>query len=110
MAQPVHSNSRGAAFALTAFGIYSTHDVVVKFLGESYSPFQIIFFSTLFGFPIVTIMLMRDPVDGNLRPRHPWWTALRTGVRGDLDQPGLLRLLQPAPGADLRDHLRGAAA
>jgi S-adenosylmethionine uptake transporter len=79
MPAPAPSNARGAAFALTAFGIYSTHDVVVKFLGESYSPFQIIFFSTLFGFPIVTIMLMRDPVDGNLRPRHPWWTALRTG-------------------------------
>jgi S-adenosylmethionine uptake transporter len=74
----LHSNARAAAFALTAFGIYSTHDVVVKFLGGSYSPLQIIFFSTLFGFPIVTIMLMRDPVDGNLRPRHPWWTLIRT--------------------------------
>ena len=37
------------------------------------------FFANLFGFPIVTLMLMRDPVDGNLRPRHPWWTLLRTG-------------------------------
>src|SRR3954447_19806571 len=74
------SNARAATFALTAFGIYSTHDVVVKFLGGVYSPFQIIFFSTLFGFPIVTIMLMRDTTDGNLRPRHPWWTALRTGA------------------------------
>jgi S-adenosylmethionine uptake transporter len=79
MVEPAHSNLRGAAFALIAFGIYSTHDVVVKFLGAAYSPFQIIFFSTLFGFPIVTIMLMRDPVDGNLRPRHPWWTLIRTG-------------------------------
>jgi drug/metabolite transporter (DMT)-like permease len=74
----LNHNAKGAVFALGAFGIYSTHDVVVKFLGESYSPFQIIFFSTLFGFPIVTIMLMRDPVDGNLRPRHPWWTLIRT--------------------------------
>ena len=48
--------------------------MVVKFLGETYSPFQIVFFSTLFGFPIVTVMLMRDREDGNLRPRHPWWT------------------------------------
>lgn len=78
MPLPIQNNGRAAAFALTAFGIYSTHDVVVKLLGASYSPFQIIFFSTLFGFPIVTIMLMRDPVDGNLRPRHPWWTLLRT--------------------------------
>lgn len=77
---PRPDNARAAAFALTAFGIYSTHDVVVKFLGSAYAPFQIIFFSTLFGFPVVTIMLMRDATDGNLRPRHPWWTALRTGA------------------------------
>ena len=32
------------------------------------------------GFPIVTIMLMRDATDGNLRPRHPWWSLLRTGA------------------------------
>lgn len=74
------ANVRGALFALAAFGIYSTHDVVVKLLGGSYAPFQIVFFSTLFGFPIVTLMLMRDPEDGNLRPRHPWWTLLRTGA------------------------------
>jgi S-adenosylmethionine uptake transporter len=74
------SNARGALFALTAFAVYSTHDVVVKALGGAYSPFQIVFFSTLFGFPIVTVMLMRDPVDGNLRPRHPWWTLLRTAA------------------------------
>jgi drug/metabolite transporter (DMT)-like permease len=71
-------NARGALFALSAFAVYSTHDVVVKALGAAYSPFQIVFFSTLFGFPIVAVMLMRDPVGGNLRPRHPWWTALRT--------------------------------
>lgn len=72
-----NTNAVGALYALTAFGIYSTHDVVVKFLGGVYSPFQIVFFSTLFGFPIVTVMLMRDRTDGNLRPRHPWWTLLR---------------------------------
>jgi S-adenosylmethionine uptake transporter len=81
MSEPMtHSNVRGAAFALLAFGIYSTHDVVVKFLGGVYSPFQIVFFSTLFFFPIVTIMLMRDATDGNLRPRHPWWSLLRTAT------------------------------
>ena len=67
-----------ALFALTAFAVYSSHDVVVKFLGGSYSPVQIVFFANLFGFPIVTLMLMRDRVDGNLRPRHPWWTLIRT--------------------------------
>ena len=77
---PVHrsANLRGALYALLAFGVYSSHDVVVKALGGTYSPFQIVFFANLFGFPIVTLMLMRDPVDGNLRARHPWWSLLRT--------------------------------
>ena len=72
------SGLKGAAIALAAFGLYSTHDVEVKFLGGVYTPFHIIFFSVLFSFPLATLMLMRDPVSGNLRPVHPWWTALRT--------------------------------
>lgn len=70
---------KGALYALLAFAIFSTHDVVVKVLGEhGYSAIQIIFFSVLLGFPLVTVMLMRDRTDGNLRPRHAWWSALRT--------------------------------
>ncbi len=72
------SNTRGALLALLAFGIYATHDVVVKILGADYSAVQIIFFATLLGFPLATLMLMRDRADGNLRPRHPWWTLIRT--------------------------------
>ncbi|SEQ16303.1 DMT family transporter [Thalassovita taeanensis] len=72
------SNLRAALTALCAFAVFSGHDVVVKQLGGSYAPFQIVFFSVLFGFPVVTLMLIRDRTDGNLRPRHPWWTALRT--------------------------------
>ncbi len=75
---PLSSNLRGALLSLAAFGVYATHDVVVKFLGESYSAFQIIFFSGLLGFPLVTMLLMSDRTDGNLQPKHPWWTALRT--------------------------------
>ena len=72
------SNLRGALLSLAAFGVYATHDVLVKYLGGSYSPFQLIFFSGLLGFPLVTIMLMSDRTDGNLIPRHPWWTVIRT--------------------------------
>jgi len=72
------SNAQGALFALLAFGIFSAHDVIVKFLGASYSPFQIVFFSGLFGFPLVTLMLIRDAHPGHLRPVHPWWTLART--------------------------------
>lgn len=70
-------NPKGALLALAAFGIYATHDVVIKFLGSDYSPFQIIFFSGLLGFPLVTLMLMSDRTDGNLIARHPWWSAAR---------------------------------
>ncbi len=72
------SNLTGVLNALVAFAIFSAHDVVVKFLGGLYSPFQIIFFSTLLSFPLITMMLMRDPTSGHLRPVHPWWIALRT--------------------------------
>lgn len=74
------ANVKGALLALLAFGIYSTHDVVVKFLGASYSPVQNIFFSVLFSFPVAMLMIMRDAQPGTLLPVHPWWMALRTGA------------------------------
>ncbi|KNG93394.1 DMT family transporter [Pseudaestuariivita atlantica] len=71
-------NARGALLALIAFGIFATHDVVVKTLGGVYSPIQIIFFSTLLSFPLVMFMLIRDQSRATLQPVHPWWTLLRT--------------------------------
>lgn len=71
---------KGILLALAAFGIFATHDVIIKMLGSSYSPFQIIFFAVLLSFPLVTLMLMRDPTSGHLRPVHPWWIALRTAA------------------------------
>jgi S-adenosylmethionine uptake transporter len=71
-------NLKGAALSLAAFGAYATHDVVVKLLGEDYTAFQIMFFSGLMGFPLVTMMLMSDRRDGTLIPRHPWWSILRS--------------------------------
>ena len=74
----ISPNLRGALLSLAAFGVYATHDMVVKFLGETYSPFQTIFFSGLLGFPLLSLMLMTDRTDGNLIPKSPWWTAIRT--------------------------------
>lgn len=71
-------NARGAILALIAFGIFSTHDVLIKVLGGAYSPIQLVFFSVLLSFPLATIMLMRDNTAGTLIPKHPWWLALRT--------------------------------
>ena len=72
------SNLRGALLALAAFGLFATHDVVVKTLGGHYETFQIVFFSVLLAFPLVMLMLMQDETRDTLIPRHPWWTALRT--------------------------------
>jgi S-adenosylmethionine uptake transporter len=80
MADFAASNIRGALMALLAFGLYATHDAVVKYLGAAYSPLQIIFFSTLFAFPLLALMLVRDRTDGNLWPRRPGWVFLRAGV------------------------------
>ncbi|MGR3362756.1 MAG: DMT family transporter [Maritimibacter harenae] len=68
----------GPLYALAGFALFATHDAIIKYLGGTYSPFQIIFFATLFSFPLVSFMLMRDATQGNLRPVHPWWTTLRT--------------------------------
>ncbi|OUS19534.1 EamA/RhaT family transporter [Litorivita pollutaquae] len=78
MTQALPSNLRGALTALAAFAIYAVHDALIKSLGANYSAFQIVFFSVLFGFPLTTLMLIRDRTDGNLRPRRPMWTVLRT--------------------------------
>lgn len=72
------SNLSGIAFALLAFALYATHDAAIKKLGETYSPFQIVFFVVLMGFPVVTLMLVRSTTADTLRPRVPMWSALRT--------------------------------
>ena len=69
---------RGVLFGLLGFALWSTHDLVVKSLGDTYSPVQIVFFSVLFGFPCVTILMMRDKSEQNLIPHYPGWTAIRT--------------------------------
>ncbi len=77
---PNPSHVVGAVLSLSAFAVYATHDVLIKFLGSTYSPVQLIFFSGLLGFPLVTLALMRDRTDGNLIPKRPLWTAIRSAA------------------------------
>lgn len=70
-------NIKGLLFALLGFALFSLHDVVVKYLGGTYSPVQIIFFAGLFSFPLLTFVLITDPTRDNLRPVHPWWVLVR---------------------------------
>ncbi len=71
-------NAKGALLALAAFAVYASHDVIVKLMGETYSPFQLIFFSVLFSFPLALFTLIRDRTPGTLLPVHPWWIGTRT--------------------------------
>ncbi|MEP3046545.1 MAG: DMT family transporter [Roseibium sp.] len=71
---------RGFVFALLAFAIFSTHDAIIKSLGGSYSVFQIIFFSMLFAFVPMSIIMLADRAVDNFRPHHPWLVLLRSGL------------------------------
>ncbi len=68
----------GPLYGLLAFCLYSSHDAVIKALGGTYSPFQIVFFSSLFSFPLITLMLMWEKTASSLIPVHPWWMLVRT--------------------------------
>lgn len=72
------ANLSGAMFGLVAFAIFSTHDVIIKYLGGLYSPIQIVFFASLLTFPLLTIVLIGDTKPGTLRPVHPWWILVRS--------------------------------
>ena len=77
MPRQKNSNITGVLLSLTGFALYSSHDVIVKFLGAYYTPFQILFFAVLFSFPLVNLFILRNPRTGSLWPHHPVQMALR---------------------------------
>ena len=80
MSEKMSPRLAGPLLALLSFGLYATHDAVVKGLGGTYSPIQIVFFSVLFSFPLATLVLMQERTAATLRPAHPGWVALRTAA------------------------------
>ena len=80
MTEPAKAKLSGVLFALTAFGLFATHDVIVKTLGASLVTFQIVFFSVMLSMPLLLLMLMWDETKSTLIPNHPWWTGLRTAA------------------------------
>ena len=70
-------NTQGALLGLLGFAVYATNDVVIKVLGQTYSPIQTLFFLVLFGFPVAIVMLVSDPAEASLRARRPFWVSLR---------------------------------
>ena len=77
MANQTQSNITGVLLSLGGFALYSTHDVVVKLLGGFYTPFQILFFSVLFSFPLVLLFILSNPRTGSLWPHHPAQMTVR---------------------------------
>ncbi|MDO5642495.1 MAG: DMT family transporter [Paracoccus sp. (in: a-proteobacteria)] len=71
-------NLRGIGFALASMGVFATHDVIIKLLGTHYPALQILFFSSLLSFPLVSLILLQAKTPGTLRPANPGWVALRT--------------------------------
>jgi len=71
------SNARGASLGLTSMAIFATHDVIIKHLGQTYSPVQIVFFAALLSFPLLSVILLNDKRGGSLRPVHPGWVVGR---------------------------------
>lgn len=69
----------GPLMALASFALYATHDVLIRITGAHYSVFQIMFYMGLFSFPLLVVMLIRDPEPGTLRAVHPWLSLARTG-------------------------------
>ena len=74
----ISDSTRAYGFSLLAFGLFTTHDTVIKAIGNDYSVFQIIFFASLFSFIPLTVMMMADRNLDNFRPRHPWLIGVRT--------------------------------
>lgn len=68
---------RGALLALAAYALYSSHDIIAKILGGYYSPFQIVFFTAVFGLSFLSLAMLFDKKGGALFPRQPRWVALR---------------------------------
>ena len=73
-------SAKGTLIALLAFGVFATHDALIKQLGGNYTSFQIIFYAVLFGFPLTTLMLVQDKTSDTLIPHQPFWSFLRTGA------------------------------
>ncbi|MEM9574845.1 MAG: DMT family transporter [Pseudomonadota bacterium] len=68
----------GIGLAALSFGLFASHDVLVKILGTQYSTFQIIFFSALFSFAPMTLVMSADRAVENFQPHNLKLIGLRS--------------------------------
>jgi S-adenosylmethionine uptake transporter len=72
------STLSGIGLAALSFGLFASHDVIVKILGSQYSTFQIIFFSALFSFAPMTLLMSADRAVENFQPHNFKLIGLRS--------------------------------
>ena len=77
---PISRPVAGVLFALLGFVIFSSHDALIKVLGGNYAVFQIVFFSVLFSFVPMTLIMATDRTEANFVPHKPLFLLLRTGT------------------------------
>lgn len=77
---PKPSNLNGALLGLLGMALFATSDITIRFLGQGYDPFQIIFFAGLMSLPLIAGAAMADPTPAPLRPVLPRLMALRCVV------------------------------
>jgi S-adenosylmethionine uptake transporter len=78
MAKP--SNLNGALLSLLGMCLFAISDITIRFLGDGYDTFQIIFFAGLMSVPLIAGFAMADPTPGPLRPVLPKLMALRCAI------------------------------
>ena len=71
------NNVKGALIGLLCYGLFSVHDVLIKYLCATYTSSQVVFFSVTFSFPLAIILLLRDHTAATLRPKFPLWNIAR---------------------------------
>ena len=76
MAAP--GNLKAIGFALASMGVLASHDTIIKLLGAHYPSLQVLFFSSLLSFPLVSMILLREREPGTLRPNRPGRVAARS--------------------------------
>lgn len=64
--------------ALVGLTAYAIHDALIKYLSAQFSVIQIIFFITLFTFPLISIWLVGSRNLPSLRPNNPKAVAFRS--------------------------------
>lgn len=69
---------RGALCAIGGMGLYSLYDMTIKYLGDGYSPVQVLFCAGIVYMPMIVAHMGAKGQLRRLRPVVPWATAVRS--------------------------------